>query len=158
MKYTLKIIAFLVLCFILNTVWYNYTPNEGMSQRDKVELRKAREAAIQDSLRVQKDSIIRSIVPYKKYGIDEESIYYELDNGNWLVRDRLIYKRKSKRKFWSVVKVGDAYQLRYYTGGDYYKYWTYFKKSEALAELESRLVESRITYNTIVFRINQLKK
>ena len=100
---------------------------------------------------------IDSIVPYKGIGINKASIYYDLDWETTLFNDRKILRHESKRSNYKIVKVDDAYHIRFYRRDGYYNYWAYFTKKKAEDALEERLLDHRISYNTIIYRINQLK-
>ena len=101
---------------------------------------------------------IDSIVPYKGIGINKASIYYDLDWETTLFDDRKIFRHASKRVNWSLVKVDDSYQVRFLRRDGYYNYWAYFTKKKAEDALEEKLLAKRLSYNTIVHRINQLNK
>ena len=100
---------------------------------------------------------IDSIVPYKGIGINKASIYYDLDWETTLFNDRRLFKHSSRRSNYSILKVGDAYQVRFYRIDDRISYKVYFTKKKAEDALEERLLDHRISYNTIIYRINQLK-
>ena len=101
---------------------------------------------------------IDSIVPYKGIGINKASIYYDLDWETTLFNDRKILRYESRRSNYKIVKVDDAYQIRFFRRDGYYNYWTYFTKKKAVDALEEKILAKRVSYNTIVYRINQLNK
>ena len=138
-----------------------------VSCRPDMSEKRQRRAFLRDSLEMVKKANeeaahakLMATLPYPEAGFATEAAtsYIEAMSNNELIETRAAHRRAAKKSYYNVVKVRDAWQVRWgYKKDGEYTYQSFFNKRKADSVVNDKIKGRKDELNTITLEINSRK-